>query len=93
MAEYTENELAKDLENQEYKFGCTTDIESEKIPVGLNEDVIRLISAKKEEYCIFRDIPHVAYRCFPILGRVTVTEQFTHCCICCEVKSVTKPIK
>jgi Fe-S cluster assembly protein SufB len=46
---YTENELAKDLENQEYKFGFVSDIESEKLPVGLSEDIIRLISAKKEE--------------------------------------------
>lgn len=35
--------------NQEYKYGFTTNIESEQIAKGLNEDVIRLISAKKEE--------------------------------------------
>ena len=35
--------------NQEYKWGFVTDIESESIPRGLNEDVIRLISAKKHE--------------------------------------------
>ena len=46
---YTENELAKDLENQEYKFGFVTNIESDKAPKGLNEDIIRFISAKKEE--------------------------------------------
>jgi Fe-S cluster assembly protein SufB len=46
---YTEHELAKDLEDQEYKFGFVSDIQSEKIPKGLSEDVIRLISAKKEE--------------------------------------------
>ncbi len=46
---YTENDLAKDLENSEYKFGFTTDIESDKAPIGLNEDIIRLISFKKEE--------------------------------------------
>ena len=49
MANYTENELAKDLENQEYKFGFVTDIETEKVPIGLNEDIIRLISSKKNE--------------------------------------------
>ena len=49
MANYTENELAKDLEQQEYKFGFYTDIETETVPVGLNEDIIRLISAKKNE--------------------------------------------
>ena len=34
---------------QEYKYGFVTDIEQEIIPVGLNEDVVRLISAKKNE--------------------------------------------
>jgi len=47
MGQYTENELAKDLENQDYKFGFVTDVETETIPVGLNEDIIRLISSKK----------------------------------------------
>ncbi|OFV96266.1 MAG: Fe-S cluster assembly protein SufB [Acidobacteria bacterium RIFCSPLOWO2_12_FULL_54_10] len=37
------------LANQEYKYGFTTDIEQESVPPGLNEDVIRLISAKKNE--------------------------------------------
>ncbi len=49
MAQYTEHELAKDIEDQEYKFGFISDIKSDKIPVGLSEDVIRMISAKKEE--------------------------------------------
>ena len=49
MAGYTEDELKDELKGQEYEFGFTTDIDSEKIPVGLNEGVIRLISAKKEE--------------------------------------------
>ena len=49
MANYTEDDLAKDLENQEYKFGFVTDIETETVPVGLNEDIIRLISSKKNE--------------------------------------------
>lgn len=49
MAGYTENELAQDLENQEYKFGFVTDIEADTVPIGLNEDIIRLISEKKEE--------------------------------------------
>lgn len=46
---YTENDLAKDLENSEYKFGFTSDIQSDRAPEGLNEDIIRFISAKKEE--------------------------------------------
>ena len=34
---------------QEYEYGFTTDIQQETIPPGLNEDVIRLISSKKDE--------------------------------------------
>jgi len=49
MSNYTENELAQDLENQEYKFGFVTDIETDTVPIGLNEDIIRLISTKKNE--------------------------------------------
>lgn len=49
MSAYTEDDLAKDLEKQEYKYGFVSDFESETIPKGLNEDVIRLISSKKEE--------------------------------------------
>ena len=37
------------LATQEYKYGFVTDIEQETVPPGLNEDVIRLISAKKGE--------------------------------------------
>jgi Fe-S cluster assembly protein SufB len=40
---------AEDLVNREYQAGFVTDIESETIPVGLDEDVIRLISSKKDE--------------------------------------------
>ncbi|HEX7026507.1 MAG TPA: Fe-S cluster assembly protein SufB [Gammaproteobacteria bacterium] len=39
----------KQLVERRYKHGFVTDIESETIPPGLNEDVIRLISAKKHE--------------------------------------------
>ncbi|MBA3322061.1 MAG: Fe-S cluster assembly protein SufB, partial [Pyrinomonadaceae bacterium] len=37
------------LANQEYKYGFVTDIESDVIPRGLNEETVRLISAKKSE--------------------------------------------
>ena len=37
------------IANQEYKYGFVTDIESETIPRGLNEEIIRTISAKKSE--------------------------------------------
>ncbi|HZP34110.1 MAG TPA: Fe-S cluster assembly protein SufB [Candidatus Acidoferrales bacterium] len=38
----------QDLTKQEYKWGFVTSVEEDKIPKGLNEDVIRLISAKKK---------------------------------------------
>jgi Fe-S cluster assembly protein SufB len=37
------------LANQEYKYGFVTEIEADSVPPGLNEDIIRLISAKKNE--------------------------------------------
>ncbi len=37
------------LANQEYKYGFVTEIEEESVPHGLNEDTVRLISAKKNE--------------------------------------------
>jgi Fe-S cluster assembly protein SufB len=37
------------LANQEYKYGFVTDIESDIAPPGINEDIVRLISAKKNE--------------------------------------------
>ena len=46
---YTEKELKQELDNKSYEFGFVTDIESEKAPVGLNEDIIKLISSKKNE--------------------------------------------
>ncbi len=49
MAKFTEDDLKKDLESKEYEYGFYTDIESDTFPVGLNEDVVRAISKKKEE--------------------------------------------
>jgi Fe-S cluster assembly protein SufB len=46
---HTEENSIEVLANKEYKYGFETDIESDTIPKGLNEDVIRLISAKKNE--------------------------------------------
>ncbi len=39
----------KNITEKDYKYGFSTDIETETIPKGLNEDVVRLISAKKNE--------------------------------------------
>ncbi|MEN6533128.1 MAG: Fe-S cluster assembly protein SufB [Bryobacteraceae bacterium] len=50
------------LTNQEYKYGFVTDIEADTVPAGLNEDVIRLISAKKDEPAFMLDWRLNAYR-------------------------------
>jgi Fe-S cluster assembly protein SufB len=45
----TSTQTIEQLANREYKYGFVTDIEQESVPRGLNEDVIRLISGKKQE--------------------------------------------
>jgi Fe-S cluster assembly protein SufB len=49
MAGYTENELAKDLADKEYQYGFVSDIDSDVAPAGLTEQIIHLISSKKNE--------------------------------------------
>ena len=43
------NDFVRQVAEQKYEFGFTTDVHTEIIEKGLNEDVVRLISAKKEE--------------------------------------------
>ena len=43
------NEYVKQVAEQKYEYGFTTDVHTEIIPVGLTEEVVRLISAKKGE--------------------------------------------
>ncbi|MEA2657809.1 MAG: Fe-S cluster assembly protein SufB [Candidatus Binatota bacterium] len=45
----TATSTVEDLAQREYKYGFFSDIEADTVPPGLNEDVIRLISAKKGE--------------------------------------------
>ncbi|HIK38268.1 MAG: Fe-S cluster assembly protein SufB [Geminocystis sp.] len=52
----------KALVNQPYKYGFVTPIESDTIPKGLNEDIIRLISAKKNEPEFMLEFRLRAYR-------------------------------
>jgi Fe-S cluster assembly protein SufB len=47
--EQNDNELVRRIAEQKYEFGFTTDVHTEIIEKGLNEDVVRLISAKKGE--------------------------------------------
>ncbi|MCG9890362.1 MAG: Fe-S cluster assembly protein SufB [Thermosynechococcaceae cyanobacterium MS004] len=50
------------LVNQPYKYGFTTDIASDSIPPGISEDVVRLISAKKNEPEFMLEFRLKAYR-------------------------------
>jgi Fe-S cluster assembly protein SufB len=52
----------KTLVNQPYKYGFITDIETDSIPRGLSEDVIRLISSKKNEPEFMLEFRLKAYR-------------------------------
>ena len=45
----TQNKTIEKVTSQDYQYGFVTDIEQDTIPPGLNEDVIRLISNKKDE--------------------------------------------
>ena len=47
--DFTEEELLEEVTSKEYKYGFTTKIDSDTIPKGLSENVIRIISSKKNE--------------------------------------------
>ena len=44
-----QNEILKEVTQQDYKYGFVSKFDSDKAPIGLNEDIIRLISSKKKE--------------------------------------------
>jgi Fe-S cluster assembly protein SufB len=58
----TETQELQELANREYKWGFVTDIEADAAPPGLNEDIVRFISAKKGEPQWMLDWRLKAYR-------------------------------
>ncbi|HTY06149.1 MAG TPA: Fe-S cluster assembly protein SufB [Gemmatimonadales bacterium] len=56
---------------QPYKYGFVTDIESDDVPLGLNEDIIRLISRKKSEPAFLLEWRLKAYRHWLTLSEPT----------------------
>ena len=60
--ENDQDKILSDVTSGEYKFGFVTDIETDVIPVGLSEDVVRLISSKKEEPAWLLEFRLKAYR-------------------------------
>ncbi len=65
------NQLVKEVADRKYAYGFTTDIETEIIEKGLNEDVVRLISAKKEEPEWLLEYRLKAYRYWTTLRQPT----------------------
>jgi Fe-S cluster assembly protein SufB len=65
----TNTDTIRNLAEQDYKWGFVTEIEEERIPKGLNEDVIRLISAKKHEPEFMLEWRLKAYRHWASLER------------------------
>ncbi|HVJ08943.1 MAG TPA: Fe-S cluster assembly protein SufB [Acidisarcina sp.] len=61
--------MIQDFTNQEYKWGFITPVDEDRIPKGLNEDIIRLISAKKEEPQFMLEWRLKAYRHWVTLER------------------------
>src|SRR5690554_1526974 len=49
MSKYTEDDLKVELENKEYEYGFYTEFNYDSFPAGLNEDIVRAISKKKDE--------------------------------------------
>jgi Fe-S cluster assembly protein SufB len=62
MQEEVSNKYVKELTQEKYKYGFTTDVHTDVIERGLSEEVIRLISAKKEEPEWLLDFRLTAYR-------------------------------
>ena len=55
-------EIIEEITNSDYKYGFVTDIEADQAPKGLSEDIIRFISAKKNEPQWLLDFRLDAYR-------------------------------
>ena len=60
----SESTQIRDLAERDYQYGFVTDIETERLPKGLSEDVVRSISAKKEEPAWLLEWRLKAYRRF-----------------------------
>ena len=67
MAKYTEDDLKVELENKEYEYGFYTELDSETFPIGLNEDIVRAISQKKEEPQWMTDWRIEAFRAWQVM--------------------------
>src|SRR5512133_1796685 len=60
--EKDQDKILSEVTSGDYKYGFHTDIEMELIPKGLNEEVVRIISAKKNEPQWLLDFKLKSYR-------------------------------
>ena len=72
----------KEIDVDQYKYGFTTEIETEKAPKGLNEDIVRFISEKKGEPAWMLDWRLEAYKGWlamtePTWAKCPVTRKLT----------------
>src|SRR5579885_311695 len=58
----TATSTIEELANREYKYGFVTEVETDTVPRGLNEDIVRTISAKKNEPAFMLEWRLKAYR-------------------------------
>ncbi len=68
MDEREEEQLLQQITTREYKEGFVTDVRQDFIPKGLNEDIIRTISARKEEPAWLLEFRLDAFRCWQRMG-------------------------
>jgi len=67
----TAQKTIEELANREYKYGFYTDVEADTVPPGLNDDVIRHISAKKQEPAWLLEWRLKAFRVWQIMTEPT----------------------
>ncbi|MDD7473579.1 MAG: Fe-S cluster assembly protein SufB [Bdellovibrionota bacterium] len=60
--EKSQFDILKNIEDSEYKYGFTTQVENDTVPVGIGEDIIKLISKKKNEPEFMLEFRLNAYR-------------------------------
>ena len=68
----------QDIANQEYKWGFITQVDEDRIPKGLSEDIIRLISAKKNEPEFMLEWRLKAYRYWASLEKAEAEPKWAH---------------
>ena len=64
----TATDTIEEFARQDYKYGFVSDIETETIPIGLNEETVRLISSKKSEpEWLLVPSPRLTKTCFSLV--------------------------